>query len=65
MDVRMYVQCCLQERGSRARGDMTGTYRNGPTRFMDGYHQRSAIGAVFGAIKRMYGNHLRSRRRAR
>ena len=29
------------------------------------YHQRSIIEAVFGAIKRMYGNHLRSRRRAR
>ena len=32
---------------------------------MDEYHQRSIIEAVFGAIKRMYGNHLRSRRRAR
>ena len=32
---------------------------------MDEYHQRSIIGAGFGAIKRMYGNHLRSRRRAR
>ena len=34
-------------------------------RFMDEYHQRSIIEAVFGAIKKMYGNHLRSRRRAR
>ena len=44
--------------GSQAWGDMTRTHR-------DEYHQRSIIEAVFGAIKRMYGNHLRSRRRAR
>ena len=37
----------------------------GATRFMDEYHQRSIIEAVFGAIKKMYGNHLRGRRRAR
>ena len=51
--------------GSQAWGDMTRTHRDGLARFMDEYHQRSIIEAVFGAIKRMYGNHLRSRRRAR
>ncbi len=51
--------------GSQARVDMTRTHRDGPARFMDEYRQRSIIEAVFGAIKRMYGNHLRSRRRAR
>ena len=44
--------------GSQAWGDMTRTHR-------DEYHQRSIVEAVFGAIKRMYGNRLRSRRRAR
>ena len=29
---------------------------------MVGYHQRSIIEAVFGAIKTMYGSHLRGRR---
>ena len=51
--------------GSQAWGDMTRTHRDELARFMDEYHQRSIIEAVFGAIKRMYGNHLRSRRRAR
>ena len=32
---------------------------------MDEYRQRSIIEAVFGAIKKVYGSHLRSRRRAR
>ena len=44
---------------------MTRTRRDELARFMDGYHQRSIIEAVFGAIKKMYGNHLWSRRRAR
>ena len=44
---------------------MARTRRDGLARFMDECHQRSIIEAVFGAIKRMYGNHLRSRRRAR
>ena len=44
--------------GSQAWGDMTRTHR-------DEYHQRSIIEAVFGAIKKMYENHLLSRRRAR
>ena len=41
--------------GNQAWGDMTRTHR-------DEYHQRSIVEAVFGAIKKMYGNHLRSRR---
>lgn len=32
---------------------------------MSEYNQRSIIEAVFGAIKKMYGNHLRGRRFAR
>ena len=58
--------------GSQAWGDMTRThrdelarFRDELARFMDEYHQRSTIEAVFGAIKKMYGNHFRSRRRAR
>ena len=51
--------------GSQAWGDMARTRRDGLARFMDECHQRSIIEAVFGAIKGMYGNHLRSRRRAR
>ena len=51
--------------GSQAWGDMARTHRDELARFMDEYHQRSTIEAVFGAIKKMYGNHLRSRRRAR
>ena len=51
--------------GSQAWGDMTRTHRDGLARFMDEYHQRSIIEAVFGATKKMYGNRLRSRRRAR
>ena len=43
---------------------MARTHRDELTRFMDEYHQRSIIEAVFGAIKKMYGNYLRSRRRA-
>ena len=48
--------------GSQAWGDMTRTHRDDPGRFMSEYHQRSIIEAVFGAIKKMYGNHLRGRR---
>ena len=44
--------------GSQAWGDMTRTHRDELARFMDEYHQRSIIEAVFGAIKKMYGNHL-------
>ena len=55
---------CKNE-GSQAWGDMTRTHRDELARFMDEYHQRSIIEAVFGAIKKMYGNHLRGRRRAR
>ena len=44
---------------------MTRTHRDDLDRFMDEYHRRSVIEAVFGAIKKMYGNHLRSRRRGR
>ena len=51
--------------GSQAWGDMARTRRDGLARFMDECHQRSIIEAVFGATKKMYGNHLRSRRRAR
>ena len=51
--------------GSQAWGDMIRTHRDEMARFMDEYHQRSIIEAVFGAIKKMYGNHLRSRRRGR
>ena len=51
--------------GSQAWGDMTRTHRDNMDRFMSEYHQRSIIEAVFGAIKKMYGNHLRSRKLAR
>ena len=51
--------------GSQAWGGMARTHWDELARFMDEYHQRSIIEAVFGAIKKMYGNHLRSRRRAR
>ena len=51
--------------GSQAWGDMARARRDGLARFMDEYHQRSIIEAVFGATKKMYGNRLRSRRRAR
>ena len=51
--------------GSQAWGDMTRTHRDDLERFMSEYHRRSIIEAVFGAIKKMYGNHLRGRRLAR
>ena len=51
--------------GSQTWGDMARTHRDELARFMDEYHQRSIIEAVFGAIKKMYWNHLRSRRRGR
>ena len=41
---------------------MTRTHGDDPERFMSKHHRRSIIGAVFGAIKRMYGNRLRGRR---
>ena len=44
---------------------MTRTHRDGLDRFMSEYHQHSIIEAVFGAIKKMYGNHLRGRNLAR
>ena len=44
---------------------MTRTHRDDLDRFMSEYHQRSIIEAVFGAIKKMYGNHLRGRKLAR
>ncbi|MYB29495.1 MAG: transposase [Cenarchaeum sp. SB0663_bin_5] len=48
-----------------SRGDMARTHRDDLDRFMSEYHQRSIIEAVFGAIKKMYGNHLRGRKLAR
>ena len=51
--------------GSQAWGDMAQTHGDGLARFMDEYRQRSIIEAAFGAIKKVYGNHLRGRRRAR
>ena len=39
--------------GSQAWGDMARTYRDELSRFMDEYHQRSIIEAVFGAIKKI------------
>ena len=51
--------------GSQAWGDMARTRRDGLARFVDEYRQRSIIEAVFGATKKMCGNRLRSRRRAR
>lgn len=51
--------------GSQAWGDMLRKYRDDKDGFMDEYHQRSIIEAVFGAIKTMYGNHLRSTRHDR
>ena len=46
-------------------GEMTRIHRDDLGRFMAEYHQRSIIEAVFGAIKKMYGNHLRGRRLVR
>ena len=51
--------------GSQAWGDMARMHRDDLERFMSEYHQRSIVEAVFGAIKKMYGNHLRGRRLAR
>ena len=44
---------------------MTRTHRDDLERLMSEYHRRSIVEAVFGAIKKMYGNHLRGRRLAR
>ena len=44
---------------------MTRMHRDDHDRFMDEYHQRSITDAVFGTIKKMYGSHLRSKRRGR
>ena len=41
---------------------MTRMHRDDLDRFMDEYCQRSIIEAVFGTIRKMYGNHLGSRR---
>ncbi len=51
--------------GSQAWGEMTRIHRDDLDRFMAEYHQRSIIEAVFGAIKKMHGNHLRGRRLVR
>ena len=51
--------------GSQTWGGMIRTHRDEMAKFMDEYRQRSIIGAVFVAIKKMYGNRLRSRRRGR
>ena len=51
--------------GSQAWSEMTRTHRDDLDRFMAEYHQRSIIEAVFGTIKKMYGNHLRGRRLVR
>ena len=45
--------------GSQAWGAMARTHRDELARLMDEYHQRSIIKAVFGAIKKMYGNDTR------
>ena len=44
---------------------MTQTHRDYLERFMSEYHQCNIIEAVFGAIKKMYGNHLRGRKLVR
>ena len=49
--------------GSQSWRSMIDLYVSDPTRFKLEYHQRSIIEAVFGAIKKMYGNHTRCRRR--
>ena len=63
--IRPKSNTACKNRGSQAWGDMVRTRRDGSARFMDEYHQRSIIEAVFGAIKKMYGNHLRGRRLVR
>ena len=63
--IRHKSNTVCKNRGSQAWGDMTRTHGDELARSMDEYHQHSIIEAVFGAIKKMYGNHLRSRRRAR
>ena len=49
--------------GSQSWRSMIDLYVSDPTRFKLEYHQRSIIEAVFGAIKKMYGSHIRCRRR--
>ena len=51
--------------GDSAWDDMVRAYRDHPEQYMDEYHQRSIIEAVFGAIKKMYGNSLQSVKRDR
>ena len=63
--IRHKSNTVCKNRGSQAWGDMTRTHGDELARSMDEDHQHSIIEAVFGAIKKMYGNHLRSRRRAR
>ena len=48
--------------GSQAWGDMIRLHRDDPDGFMSEYHQRSIIEAVFGAIKKVYGNEIKCRR---
>ena len=45
--------------GSQAWREMVDLSVQDPDTFKSGYHQRSIIEAVFGAIKKMYGNHTR------
>ena len=45
--------------GNQAWREMVGLPVQDPDTFKPEYHQRSIIEAVFGAIKKMYGNHTR------
>ena len=48
--------------GSQSWSEMVDLYTDDPDTFNSEYHQRSIIEAVFGAIKKMYGNDTRCRR---
>ena len=52
-------------KGSQAWREMVDLCMDDREAFDSEYHQRSVIEAVFGAIKKMYGNHPQSRRCSR
>ena len=52
-------------KGSQAWREMVESYMDDRKTFDSEYHQRSIIESVFAALKKMYGNHLRSRRLGR
>ena len=59
------IQHDLQNGGSQAWGEMTRTHRDDLVQVHGRVPPAPIIEAVFGAIKKMYGNHLRGRRLVR